>query len=36
MAKEPKKSVVDRELILELTKLLDETGLSEIEIEQDG
>jgi acetyl-CoA carboxylase biotin carboxyl carrier protein len=28
--------VVDRDLILELTKLLDETGLTEIEIEQDG
>jgi len=36
MAKSPKSSVVDRELILELTKLLDETGLTEIEIEQDG
>ena len=28
--------LVDRELIHELTKLLDETGLTEIEIEQDG
>ena len=28
--------MVDRELILELTKLLDETGLTEIEIEHDG
>ena len=36
MAKSPKSSVVDRDLILELTKLLDETGLTEIEIEQDG
>ena len=36
MAKAPQTPVVDRELILELTKLLDETGLTEIEIEQDG
>jgi acetyl-CoA carboxylase biotin carboxyl carrier protein len=36
MAKSPKTSVVNRELIIELTKLLDETGLTEIEIEQDG
>ena len=36
MAKSPKTPVVDRALILELTKLLDETGLTEIEIEQDG
>ena len=36
MAKTPKAPVVDRDLILELTKLLDETGLTEIEIEQDG
>jgi acetyl-CoA carboxylase biotin carboxyl carrier protein len=36
MGKAPKKPDVDRELILELTKLLDETGLTEIEIEQDG
>ena len=35
MAKPPK-TIVDRELIHELTKLLDETGLTEIEIEQDG
>ena len=28
--------MVDRDLIRELTKLLDETGLTEIEIEQDG
>ena len=28
--------MVDHALILELTKLLDETGLTEIEIEQDG
>jgi len=35
MAK-PTKTIVDRELIQELTKLLDETGLTEIEIEQDG
>jgi acetyl-CoA carboxylase biotin carboxyl carrier protein len=36
MAKAPKVPIVDRELIQELTKLLDETGLSEIEIEQNG
>ncbi len=36
MAKAPKTPIVDRELIHELTKLLDETGLTEIEIEQDG
>jgi len=36
MPKAPKSPVVDRELIQELTKLLDETGLTEIEIEQDG
>ena len=36
MAKPPKTPVVDHALILELTKLLDETGLTEIEIEQDG
>jgi acetyl-CoA carboxylase biotin carboxyl carrier protein len=36
MAKSPKSSMVDHDLIHELTKLLDETGLSEIEIEQDG
>ena len=35
MAKTPK-NLVDRELIRELSALLDETGLSEIEIEQDG
>ena len=35
MAKPPK-TLVDRELIHELTQLLDETGLTEIEIEQDG
>src|SRR6185437_9958793 len=35
MAKSPK-TIVDRELIHELTQLLDETGLNEIEIEQDG
>src|SRR5262250_1646077 len=35
MAKSPK-SIVDHELIHELTRLLDETGLTEIEIEQDG
>ena len=34
--KPAKKSMVDHELIRELTRLLDETGLSEIEIEQDG
>ena len=36
MAKSPKGPSVDRDLILELTKLLEETGLTEIEIEQDG
>ena len=36
MAKPPKAPIVDRDLIRELTKLLDETGLTEIEIEQDG
>ena len=36
MAKTPKSPLVDHELIRELTKLLDETGLTEIEIEQDG
>ena len=30
------KTLVDRELIQELSKLLDETGLTEIEIEQNG
>ncbi|HET9716680.1 MAG TPA: acetyl-CoA carboxylase biotin carboxyl carrier protein [Pseudolabrys sp.] len=30
------KLIIDHELIRELTKLLDETGLLEIEIEQDG
>src|SRR3569833_2057156 len=36
MAKPPKTTLVDRELIQELSKLLDETGLTEIAIEQDG
>jgi len=36
MAKSPKSPIVDRDLIRELTALLNETGLSEIEIEQDG
>jgi acetyl-CoA carboxylase biotin carboxyl carrier protein len=39
MAKSPSatsKPLIDRELIQELSKLLDETGLTEIEIEQDG
>ena len=35
MGKSPK-SIVDHDVIHELTKLLDETGLTEIEIEQDG
>jgi len=35
-ASKPTTSLVDHDLILELTKLLDETGLTEIEIEQDG
>jgi acetyl-CoA carboxylase biotin carboxyl carrier protein len=36
MAKSPKAPLVDHELIHELTRLLDETGLTEIEIEHDG
>jgi acetyl-CoA carboxylase biotin carboxyl carrier protein len=36
VAKPPKAPLVNRDLILELTKLLEETGLTEIEIEQDG
>jgi acetyl-CoA carboxylase biotin carboxyl carrier protein len=36
MAKAPKPPLVNHELIHELTKLLDETGLTEIEIEQGG
>jgi acetyl-CoA carboxylase biotin carboxyl carrier protein len=36
MAKPPKAPLVDHELIHELTKLLDETGLTEIEIEREG
>ncbi|MFN3659520.1 MAG: acetyl-CoA carboxylase biotin carboxyl carrier protein, partial [Pseudolabrys sp.] len=36
MAKAPKPSLVDHDAIRELSKLLDETGLTEIEIEQDG
>ncbi len=36
MGKPPKTSLIDRELIHELTKLLDETGLTEIEIEHGG
>ena len=36
MAKTPRSPLVNHELIHELTKLLDETGLTEIEIEQDG
>ena len=36
MAKTPKAPIVDHDLIHELTRLLDETGLTEIEIEQDG
>ena len=37
MAKSPKTTpLVDHKLIHELTKLLDETGLTEIEIEQNG
>ena len=31
-----KKSMIDPEVIRQLSRLLDETGLSEIEIEQDG
>jgi len=36
VAKTPKGPAVDRDLIFELSKLLEETGLTEIEIEQDG
>jgi acetyl-CoA carboxylase biotin carboxyl carrier protein len=36
MAKTPKAPLVDHALIHELTRLLEETGLTEIEIEQDG
>jgi acetyl-CoA carboxylase biotin carboxyl carrier protein len=36
MGKAPKAPVVDTDLIRELTSLLEETGLTEIEIEQDG
>jgi acetyl-CoA carboxylase biotin carboxyl carrier protein len=36
MANTPKPSLVDRDLIHELSKLLDEAALTEIEIEQDG
>jgi acetyl-CoA carboxylase biotin carboxyl carrier protein len=36
MAKTPKTPLVNHALIHELTKLLEETGLTEIEIEQDG
>jgi acetyl-CoA carboxylase biotin carboxyl carrier protein len=32
----PKKSAIDPELIRELARLLDETGLTEIEFERDG
>ena len=35
MAKTPK-TLVDRALIVDLSELLNETGLTEIEIEQDG
>lgn len=36
MAKTPKAPIIDHDLIRELTKLLEDTGLTEIEIEQDG
>jgi len=36
VAKTPKGLAVDRDLIFELSKLLEETGLTEIEVEQDG
>lgn len=36
MAEPPKSPLVDHELIHELKRLLDETGLTEIEIERDG
>lgn len=32
----PKKKTIDSELIKELAELIEETGLSELEIEQDG
>ena len=32
----PKKPLVDHDVIRELSELLDETGLTEIEVEQDG
>jgi len=35
-AKSDAKSAIDKELIRELAKLLDETGLTEIEIERAG
>jgi acetyl-CoA carboxylase biotin carboxyl carrier protein len=35
-SKEQDKPAIDRELIRELAKLLDETGLTEIEIEREG
>ncbi|MGI9374144.1 MAG: acetyl-CoA carboxylase biotin carboxyl carrier protein [Hyphomicrobiales bacterium] len=36
MANAPKKTKIDKELIRDLAELLDETALSEIEIEQSG
>ncbi len=36
MAKQQKGPLVDHDLIRELTKLLEETGLTEIEVEQNG
>jgi acetyl-CoA carboxylase biotin carboxyl carrier protein len=36
MAKAPKQTLVDHDLIHELTRLLEETGLTEIELEQHG
>jgi acetyl-CoA carboxylase biotin carboxyl carrier protein len=36
IAKQPKGPLVDHDLIRELTKLLEETGLTEIEVEQNG
>jgi acetyl-CoA carboxylase biotin carboxyl carrier protein len=36
VANEPKKTVVDQDLIRELARLLDETGLTEIDFERDG
>jgi acetyl-CoA carboxylase biotin carboxyl carrier protein len=36
VAHEPKKTAIDQDLIRELARLLDETGLTEIDFERDG